>query len=349
MQSIERIGVIGLGRIGQQYPAWLRDAGYDVVVYDADQSKVDAVTGPGVDAGDDPADVTWKVNVVLLSLPGNQYVEAVIEGDDGVLQALSTGQVVVDTGTTTPDLEAYYERRCEELAAGYVESPLTYGGPQNPSEEGVPFTMFVGGKREYYDHVREVIECISYTHVYFEDIGKGQVMKSGHRMRQNCQAAVDAEMVEFLRNNGVDPERAASFMQWDLCDRYFEEEYPRVEGFHDTLTAENVDTSDLSDNSYELDESRQRPQLARSHWIKDQEYALDIARSSNTAMPILSTVYQSLLATENYASALSGRDLEFGDADGWEGRKDIIEHYRRLNRPKEEWQRLNNQDGSNRT
>lgn len=347
MQSIERIGVIGLGRIGHQYPQWLLNGGYDVVVYDIDRSKVDDALEAGATAGDDPADVTRNVDIALLSLPGNQYVEAVMEGDDGVLEALSAGQVVVDTGTTTPDLEAYYEQRCEKIDAGYIESPLTYSGPRSPSGQESPFTMFVGGKRNHYEHVRDVIEQISVTHDYFGPIGHGQVMKAGHRMRQNCQAAVDAEMVEFLRNNGVNPEQAASFMEWDLRERYFEEGYPRVEGFHKVFATENADTSDISNNSYELDESQQRPRLRRSHWIKDQEYALDIARSSNTAMPILSTVHQSLLATENYISDLSERELQFGDPDGWEGRKDIIAHYRRLNRPKEEWQRLTNDGETN--
>jgi 3-hydroxyisobutyrate dehydrogenase-like beta-hydroxyacid dehydrogenase len=345
MGTVERVGVIGLGRIGHQFPPWLRAAGYDVVVHDVDPERVAAVAEAADAVGEDPADVTRSADVVVLSLPGNPYVETVMEGADGVLEALTSGQAVLDTGTTTPDLEAFYADRCADLGAHYLEAPLTYGGPGEAAGEGSPFTMFVGGSDAAYAHLRDVVACLSDVHEHVGGIGMGQVTKAAHRMRQNCRAAVDAEMVEFMRHNGVDPAQVASFMGWDLRDRFLAEEYPRVEGFHEALADPDPETSDVSENSYEVQEAGARPRLARSQWIKDQEYALDVARSSNTATPILSTVYQSLLATENYAAALADRGLEFGDPDGWEGRRDVVAHYRRLNRPREEWQRLQTQGG----
>ena len=339
----ESVGVIGLGRIGSQYVDWLLEEGYSVTVCDIDDEKAKDAVERGAEAADTPADIAQDVDILLLSLPGNEYVETVMEGENGVLETVSEGQIVVDTGTTTPDIEAHYEQLCEERGAGYIESPLTYGGPENETGEGSPLTMFVGGKKEYYERVKGIIEVISHTHKRFGNIGKGQVMKLGDRMRQNCEAAVAAEMVEFYRNNGVDPEQAASLMNWEFRDRFLSEEYPDTQGFQSALNEENPDTSSLEENTYRLNENRVRPRLRQPSWIKDQAYALEVAYSSNTATPILSTVFQSLLGVHNYAEALAEQELRFGDGllgGGWEGRRDIITHYRRLNRPAEEWQRL---------
>ena len=58
------------------------------------------------------------------------------------------------------------------------------------------------------------------------------------------RAAVDAELAEFLRNNGVDPEAADETLELGLRDRLFEEDYPDVSGFEDALEGgETVVTS----------------------------------------------------------------------------------------------------------
>ena len=339
--SNRTIGVIGLGRIGSQYVDWLLEAGYDVTVCDVVEERVDEAVEKGAESADTPADVARIAEVILLSLPGNEYVETVMEGENGILEEISEGQIVIDTGTTTPDVEVFYERACEEEGAGYMESPLTYSGPGSETDAMSPLTMFVGGKEEYYERVKDVIEAISGTHERFGGIGIGQVVKAGHRMRQNCRAAVDAEMVEFYRNNGADPEQVSTMMEWNLRDRFFSEEYPDTHGFQSAL--EGADTAGYEETGYRLNEDRARLRLRQPSWIKDQAYALEIAMSSNTNTPILATVFQTLLGAHNYAEALAEDELRFGDGlleGGWEGRRDVITHYRRLNRPAEEWQRL---------
>ena len=333
MTTPQSVGVIGVGNIGEHFVEWLTDAGYDVVAFDINPERMSVATGKSAIAGENPADVTNQSDIIILSLPGTQYVETVMEGDDGIFDVLTAGQLVIDTGTTEIDTEVHYEAVCEDRGAGYIESPLTWGGP------GDKPTMFVGGDEEWYEHGRPIIEELSYSHHRFGGIGKGQVMKAGHRLRQNNMAAVNAEMVEFLRNNGVDPKAADELMEFGLHGRFFEETYPSTDGWERAMAEHDVSVADSSANSYGITESAARPRMRQSHWAKDQAYAISIGHSSNTALPISSAVFQAMLMSQNYAEALFDRDIGFQEPD-WFDRADPITHYRRLNRPAEEWRRL---------
>lgn len=335
--SVDGVGLVGAGSVGQWFVTKLVRAGHEPTVYDVDPEAVATAVETGAVAAESPADVAETAEVVVLSLPGREFVETVMEADDGVLETLGPGKVVVDTGTTPPDVDVYYQRVCHDRDAGYVDCGMTWGGPGEFDEErGPAYTMFAGGAREDYERARPVIEVLSHTHEFYEGVGNGHVVKAANRMRQNCRAAVDAEMVEFLADNGVDPRRVVEMLEWDVREAVLDYEYPSTEGFE---RAVETDEGDTEARGVEVDDRGARPRLRTSDWAKDPAYALAIAHASNTHMPILTAVYQTQLVAENYGAALLDRDIQYGDPE-WHDRSDVLSVYRALNRPREEWRRL---------
>ncbi|MCU4975265.1 NAD(P)-binding domain-containing protein [Halobacteria archaeon AArc-m2/3/4] len=373
MEREHAVGVVGVGTMGQHFVEWLLEDGFPVFVFDVDDDRIDVAEASGATGVSSPAALADRAETVVLSLPGSQYVERVMEGggdgDDtdtanGILATLGEGQLVVDTGTTRVETDLHYARECRDRDAHFVDAPLTWSGPGNRP------TMFVGASEEGYARARPVLEVLSAQHHHFGGLGSGQIVKAGHRLRQNNMAMVDAEMVEFLRNNGVDPEAATDLLDLDVADRLFEETYPSTEGWAaatetetETATAgtdgrNGTDgTSEASDDTApdglegartaaprdDLCEGAVRPRMAVSHWAKDHAYAIEIGHASNTALPVSSAVYQAMLASQNYAESLFDRELGFQDPD-WFDRADPISHFRRLNRPAEEWRRVGRND-----
>jgi 3-hydroxyisobutyrate dehydrogenase len=331
------VGVVGAGEIGQYFVEKLVRDGWDVVVCDVDEEAVASALETGArDACETPAALAEASEVIVLALPGQPYVEAVVEGSDGVLEGVGSGDVVIDTGTTPPETDVAYVEACEECGAGYVDAGLTLGGPGEWSEEtGPSINMFVGGHEDDYERVRPVIETLSYEHRRYGGVGVGHVVKAAHRMWQNSRAMVDIELYEYLRNHGVDPEALDDHLEIGFRDGYDVDTYPDASGFERALEGEDVG----SEAGYRVDRSGARPRLRTSAWAKDTSYALEIARSSNTYAPILSTVYEIQLAAENYAEAMFDRELAFQD-DDWHDRSDEAAVYRLMNRPADEWARL---------
>lgn len=334
--DIETVGVVGAGRVGQWFVTKLLRAGYETVVSDVDPEAVADAVDRGASAAEHPADATTRADVVLLALPTSAAVETVMEGEHGVLDAIASGEVVVDTGTTTPDVDVFYQRRCREHDAGYVDCGLTRHGPGTFEDSDEPaYTLFVGGDPDDYERVRPVVEALSSTHEFFEGIGNGHLVKAGVVLRATCRAAMAAEVCEFLSHNGVDPERVVDLLDWEIPEVYADPPYSTTRGFE---RAVDTDEGTTEERGFRTDDSGARTRLRTSSWSKDTAYALDVARSSNSYVPLLTAAYQTRLLAENFGAALVDRDLDFGDAE-WHPYH-LRSTYRALSRPQEEWRRL---------
>lgn len=330
MDESPTVGVIGVGTMGSHFVKWVR-AELPVVAFDIDDDRMRIAAEFGATRAADPADVARQTDIVVLSLPGSAYVEAAMEGADGVLAGLGADMVVIDTGTSRIETDWHYAEQCRKNNAELLDAPVTWGGP------GDRVTMFVGGPAPAVAQADPVLSAITSQYAHFGPLGAGQVVKAAHRLRQNNHAMVDAEIVDFMRQAGVDPAAVNDLLELGIHDGMFAENVPAIDGWS---TARNDPPARPNiDEAIAMHEGPTGPRMDVSHWAKDHAYAIEIGHAIRAAMPISSATYQALLAAENYASALLERPLAFQD-DAWYDRADPISHYRRLNRPAEMWNQL---------
>lgn len=334
--SNDTVGLVGVGKAGKWFVTKLSREGYEPVVSDIEPEAVAGAVDRGAIAGEHPADVTARSDIIVLALPTREAVETVMEGDDGILETLETGQVVIDTGTTTPDVDVLYQKLCRERGAGYVDCGMTRHGPgQLEQREEPAYTMFVGGDRADYGRVKPVIDVLSHTHEFFDGIGNGHIVKAAVVLRATCMATMAAEVCEFLSNNGIDEGRVIDLLDWDIPAVYADPPSPTNRGFE---RAVQTDEGTTEDRGFRVAGRGARPRLRTSIWAKDPAYALSVAHASNSYVPMLTAAYQTRLVTENYGTALVDRDLHFNDPE-WRTFH-LRSVYRALNRPQEEWRRL---------
>jgi 3-hydroxyisobutyrate dehydrogenase-like beta-hydroxyacid dehydrogenase len=266
------VGVIGVGYIGKTFLDRLADTEYDTVAYDVDASQVDAAEERGAAAAESPADLTRRADLVVLALPGTPEVEAVMESEDGVLGALSAGTTVVDVTTTLPETSRGCEQWCEERGAAFVEAPITRAAPRDGAH------MMVGGTEAAYDSARSLIETLSDDHLHVGAAGEATVLKLALQMRYAGRTALDAEIVEFTRDNGVDPAHLRDFFGMDVSERLLDREFAQgIEGLGGLAI-----------------------------WHKDLGYARDVARETGTALPINAAVHEAFKATVRRAGSEGG-------------------------------------------
>ncbi len=331
MHNSRTVGVVGVGTMGGSFVEWLCGDGHPTVAYDIDEDRMSVAAETGAELASHPADLAAQAEVILLSLPGSAYVEAAMEGGDGVLAGLGDGDIVLDTGTSRIETDRYYRTCCRERGADLLDAPITWGGP------GERVSMFVGGDAETVATVEPVLETVTAQYAHLGPLGAGQVAKAAHRLRQNNHAMVDAEIVEFMRHAGVDPAAVDELLKLGIHDGMIEQSYSGTDGW--TRAHDESPAAPEVEDAISMHEGQDRPRMDVSHWAKDHAYAIEIGHATKAALPISSAAYQALLAAENYASALLERPLVFQD-DAWYDRADPVAHYRRLNRPAEEWHRL---------
>lgn len=266
------VGLVGVGYIGKLFLDELLDADHPVTVFDVDDSQVEYATDRGAAAAETPAAVGRDADVVLLALPGSPEVEATFDGDDGLLAGLKEGDLVVDASTTLPETSVAAEEWCADRGVGFVEAPITGGSPR----EG--YHVMVGGTEGNYEAAREVLDVVCADHVRIGGTGDATVFKLALQMRYAGHHAVDAEVVEFCRDNGVDPAPLTEFLGFDVWERYFTRDFAQdIEGLGGLAI-----------------------------WHKDVGYARQVARERGTALPLAGVVHEAYKATTRRADEDEG-------------------------------------------
>jgi 3-hydroxyisobutyrate dehydrogenase-like beta-hydroxyacid dehydrogenase len=266
------VGLIGVGYIGKLFLGELVDAGYPVTVFDIDDAQIDYATDAGATAAESPAAVADEADVILMALPGTPEVEATFEGPDGLLDGIDDGDVVIDATTTLPETSVAAAEWCAEHGARFVEAPITGGSPR----EG--YHMMVGGTESDYGAAKAVLDVICADHVRIGAVGDATVFKLALQMRYAGHHAIDAEIVEFCRDNGVDPRPLNDFLDMGIWEKYFTEDFSQdIEGLGGLAI-----------------------------WHKDIGYARQVARENGTALPLAGVLHEAYKTTTRRAGPDEG-------------------------------------------
>lgn len=279
------IGVIGVGHIGKGFVENLLDAGRDVVVYDVDDSQIEWATDRGADGADSPVVLAAAVDCVVMALPGTPEVETTLVGEDGVLTTTDGLELVIDVTTTAPETSVESEGWCAERGVTFVEAPITGGSPR----EGMH--MMVGGTQTAYERSKEILDLLCADHERIGDAGDAGIFKLGLQVRYAGHHAIDAEVIEFLRDNDVDPAPLRDFLDFELMEQYFSGDFSQeIEG----LGGLNI-------------------------WHKDIGYAHDVGAERDSALPLAGTLH------EIYKAAMRLTEADEGHAGA------IIRYWQALN------------------
>ncbi len=110
---MERVAFIGLGIMGKPMALHLLDAGYPPTIFNRSSGPQNELVAAGAMAGTSPKHLAEQSDVVITMLPDSPDVEQVVLGQDGVLDDLQPGGLVIDMSTVLPSLA----RRIAEYAA----------------------------------------------------------------------------------------------------------------------------------------------------------------------------------------------------------------------------------------
>lgn len=99
VKTMMKIGVIGLGRMGQGIARRLLDAGHDLVVYNRTPEKTDALCRSGARRAASLAELCAGRELVITMLSDDAALQSVVQGEGGLLQSLPRGAIHQAMGT----------------------------------------------------------------------------------------------------------------------------------------------------------------------------------------------------------------------------------------------------------
>jgi 3-hydroxyisobutyrate dehydrogenase len=123
-QNTQRVGWIGMGRMGYPMAERLLKAGYDVSIWNRTKSKADPLAKSGGKIVDKLSDLSG-MDVVFSIVAEGKDVEQVYFGKDGVLSTNKTPPVFVDCSTIAVEESAEIRKRLKERGADFICAPVS--------------------------------------------------------------------------------------------------------------------------------------------------------------------------------------------------------------------------------
>jgi 3-hydroxyisobutyrate dehydrogenase-like beta-hydroxyacid dehydrogenase len=195
-----RVGFIGLGNIGGGMAANLAADGHDVIVFDSDPARVQALVAAGARAGSGAAEIGRECEITLLSLPTPDVVERVVaEWLTGA--GHGSGKIAVDLSTNAPARVRALGERLARAGCQLVECPLT-GGAIGAKSRGLVFML--GGEDAAVARVRPVLEKLGRAIFHLGPLGRGNTAKLVNSLLAFTSTWVTLEGLALAARGGVD-------------------------------------------------------------------------------------------------------------------------------------------------
>lgn len=199
-----KIGMIGIGLMGHGIATNLLKHGHALTVLEHPGNQpLDALIGGGAATRGTPKQVAEGADIVLLCVTGSPQVEAVLQGENGVLQGLAPGALVVDCSTAVPSSTERLAALVQQAGGGFIDAPMT----RTPKEaaEG-RLNLLVGGDAALFERVLPVLRCFAENITHVGKIGAGHRMKLLHNYVSLGSIALLSEAAACALDDGIAPE-----------------------------------------------------------------------------------------------------------------------------------------------
>ena len=200
---MSKIGFIGLGIMGRPMAGHLQKAGHELFLYSRSKVPADLVSAGAIACGSS-ADVSSKVDIVITMLPDTADVAAVLFGEKGVAEGLSTGKIVVDMSSISPIETRRFAARIGELGAHYFDAPVSGG---EVGAKAASLTIMVGGPESLFGQIEPILRLMGTNVTLVGGHGDGQTAKVANQIIVALTIEAIGEALLFASKAGADPSK----------------------------------------------------------------------------------------------------------------------------------------------
>ncbi|SHF27538.1 2-hydroxy-3-oxopropionate reductase [Modicisalibacter ilicicola DSM 19980] len=198
---MSKIGFIGLGIMGRPMAGHLLDAGHALVTVKRGKPLASELADKGMQELADPRAVAEQAEVIITMVPDTPDVEQVLFGENGVIEGLQPGTLVIDMSSIAPLPTQEFARRITDAGGEYVDAPVSggEGGAINAA-----LTIMVGATDKGFERARPILEVMGKTITHIGGHGDGQTCKVANQIVVALTIEAVAEGLLFASRAGAD-------------------------------------------------------------------------------------------------------------------------------------------------
>ena len=258
-----KVALIGAGAMGGAIGARLAETGQALTVFDLDKTKVAELVARGAVAANSAAEAAAVSDYVITSLNGPQIVDVAVFGAGGVAEGAKPGTLIIDMSSIDPEATKALAAKAVEHGLRWVDSPLSGGAPKVATGE---LTLMAGGTEDDFNDAHNVLQHVASNYTHMGPVGAGQTTKLINQVLCGLNFLAVAEATKLALDAGVDAAMIPTALKGGRADSAILQEYmPRfvTKDYRRTGRIDNM--------------------------VKDLNGAQDLARLTNTPMPMTAT------------------------------------------------------------
>ena len=268
----ETIAFVGLGAMGAAMAANVLKAGFGLRVYNRTPEKAQILVAQGATLTNSPANAVTAGGIVVTMLTDDEALEQVTVGPNGFLNALGANGIHVSMSTVSPDVTKRLTEAHQKSGSHYVAAPV-FGKPDAAAAQKL--WIAVAGNAEAKARVQPVLDSMGQgTYDFGDDPAAANVVKLIGNFLFGAATEAMAEGFTLADKNGVPRQAVFELFSNTLFN------CPVYKNYGKMVASRNYQPVGAP------------PSLIR----KDYGLLLEVARQSQTPMPLGSLLHDRLTA-----------------------------------------------------
>ncbi len=200
----QKIGFVGLGRMGSNMARCLKDKGYTITaVHDINETIADNLAKEiGTTAYSKLSDVSANADIILTVVTNDEAMNAIFFGPENLFTQ-ANGKTFINCATLTPDMHAKLDIAASKVGAKCLEACMASSIPQARSGE---LFLMIGGEESLFNSTKPLLDDMSKALHYVGPSGKASQVKALVNMVMNINTAALAEGLGIGDALGIDLE-----------------------------------------------------------------------------------------------------------------------------------------------
>ena len=289
---MKKIGIIGLGMLGNAVALHLMDSGYEVTAYNRTKEKSTELKEKGATIVESPKEVAENSELVITIVKDADAVKQVSFENNGIVNGNHEKLIVADMSTVDPSESKNISKQFIDSGITKLDIPVM-GGP-NVAITG-DLILMASGNKESFDNCKEVFDIIANKVFFLGENGVANSIKLAMNLQITMLALALSEGITLVKKSGVDPKI-----------------------FLEILNSTYFKTGMSEKKAYKMIEGKYDTTFTLSNLKKDITTMTNAAKSLGVELPMISK------AEEVYENAIKEG---FGDID-YTG---IIEYLKKIN------------------
>jgi 3-hydroxyisobutyrate dehydrogenase len=196
---MQKIGFVGVGKIGLPICSNLMKSGFPVVGYR--RSSLTEFEKAGGIAARSPADVGAQTDVVFTCLPDDAALEEVVLGPQGLLKVARPGQIVVEFGSHPVPVKQQYVAPFAEKGVTFLDGEVSGTPGMVIQRKGV---IYLGGPADAVKQIEPIVSGFADLCLHLGGFGAATKVKLVNNFLVALHIAGTAQAIALGLKTGVD-------------------------------------------------------------------------------------------------------------------------------------------------